>query len=241
LKSANPNRKARRQAQNSNNSVSIGLDFQALNRKQEEFVEAYENGSNIFAYGSAGTGKSFLSLYLALNEILNSKGKIGPKKILIVRSTVAVRDQGFLPGTVEEKEAPFIAPYRKMVNEICDSGTAYDELSKKGIIQFTSTSFLRGLTLDDTIIILDEVQNCGWEEISTTLTRVGLESRVIVCGDGKQDDLRYKKFDTSGFQNLLKVVERMGDSFTTVTFSRDEIIRSGFVKSFIIACEDVGL
>lgn len=234
-----PNRKARRQRQQNGNGnhFNLELEFQCLNQKQEDFIKAYRDGYNIFAYGSAGTGKTFLALYAALESLLAKDAK----RIIIVRSAVPVRDQGFLPGTLEEKEAPLTAAYRKIVNDICGSGTAYDELSKKGMIQFVSTSFLRSVTLDDSIIILDEIQNFNWAEISTALTRVGLESRVIICGDGKQDDLHYKKNDTSGFYDLLRVIDRMGDDFSQVVFTRDEIVRSGFVKNFIIACEDLSI
>lgn len=230
-----PNRKARRQAaRNSSNHFELSIDFQTLNDRQDEFVKAYRDGYNIFAYGSAGTGKTFLALYLALEDLFNKE--VG--KIIIVRSAVPVRDQGFLPGSIEEKEAPLQAPYRKMVNEICGSGTAFDELTKKGMIEFISTSFIRGVTLDNAVMILDEIQNFNWEESYSTFTRVGLETKIIACGDGKQDDLHYKKGDTSGFYNLLKVTERMKDQFVHVRFNRDDIVRSGFVKEFIIACED---
>lgn len=235
-----PNRKARRQKQQNSNGTHFGIELEidALTPRQGEFMNGFRNGYNIFAYGSAGTGKTFLAVYLALEELFNNP-KI--KKIIFVRSAVSVRDQGFLPGTIEEKEAPMTAAYRKMVNDICDSGTAYDELTKKGMIQFTSTSFIRSITIDDSIMILDEIQNYNWQECVAAMTRVGLETRVIVCGDGKQDDLHYKKNDTSGFQNIVEVTKRMNGQFVHVAFTRDDIVRSGFVKEFIIACEDLNL
>lgn len=233
-----PNRKARRQAQrNQGSHFGVEVEFQTLNDRQDEFVEAWNNGDNIFGYGSAGTGKTFLALYLALKELFENPVI---KKIMIVRSAVSIRDQGFLPGTIAEKEEPFNAPYRKLVNEICGSGTAFDELSKKGMIEFISTSYVRGATFDNCIMILDEIQNYNWQECVSALTRVGLETRVIICGDGKQDDLHYKKNDQSGFNGLVEVTKRMGD-FAHVLFTRDDIVRSGFVKNFIIACEDLGL
>lgn len=233
-----PNRRARRQAQrNQGSHFNVEIDFQPLNDHQEDFVEAWNNGSHIFGYGSAGTGKTFLALYLALKELFESPVI---HKIMIVRSTVAVRDQGFLPGTTEEKEEPYKAPYRKLVNEICGSGTAFDELTKKGMIEFISTSYIRGATFDNSVMILDEIQNYNWEECVSSLTRVGLETRVIICGDGKQDDLHYKKNDTTGFQSVVDVTKRMGD-FTHILFTRDDIVRSGFVRNFIIACEDLDL
>ncbi|AKF12738.1 P-starvation inducible protein [Sinorhizobium phage phiM7] len=233
-----PNRKARRQAQRNDNRFGIEIEFQPLNDRQEDFVNAWENGSNIFSYGSAGTGKTFLALYLALKELFENPVI---KKIMIVRTTVAVRDQGFLPGTTDEKEEPFKAPYRKLVNEICGSGTAFDELTKKGMIEFISTSYIRGATFDNAIMFLDEIQNYNWEECVSALTRVGLDTRVIVCGDGKQNDLHYRKNDVTGFQDLIRVINRMGSQFETVLFTRDDIVRSSFVKEFIIACEDLDL
>jgi len=242
-KSTGPNRKTRRQAERNVNTFGIEIEFEPLNDKQEEFVKAYRDGYNIFGYGSAGTGKSFLACYLALEEVLTNRTKkgIGPKKIVIVRSTVSVRDQGFLPGSVAEKEEPFMAPYRKIFNDITGRGTGFEELMKHGVIEFISTSFVRGATFDDTILILDEIQNYNWQECVSAMTRVGLETRVIVCGDGKQDDLHYKKNDVSGWQNLLAVTQRMNGQFAHIMFTRDDIVRSGFCKDFIIACEDLSL
>lgn len=227
-------RTGKRNQKMSNLSIN---ELQLLTDKQEEFYESYKQGFNVFAYGSPGTGKTYLALYAALEDLFAKN----ISRIVIVRSAVPVRDQGFLPGTLEEKEAPMTVAYRKIVSEICSSGTAYEELVKKGQLVFTTTSFVRSITLDNCAIILDEIQNYNWQECVAVLTRPGLDSRVIICGDGRQNDLVYKKNDSTGLYNLMRVTERMENQFALVEFGHDDIVRSGFVKDFIIACEELNL
>lgn len=201
-----------------------------LTDNQALAFENYDNGHNIFLHGSAGTGKSFLALYLALETLQDSKIY---DKIVIIRSTVPSRDMGFLPGSLADKAKVYEEPYIDICNNLCGRGDAYSILKQKGTVVFTTTSFLRGITCDNSIIILDEVQNCTDAEINTVLTRVGNNCRIIVCGDFHQTDLN-KKYDSTGVFKLLDIVKTM-PNFDITEFTVDDIVRSGFVKQYLIA------
>ncbi len=181
------------------------------------------------------THNTFLSLYLALSEILCSYTP--QTNIIIVRSAVQSREIGFTPGTLEEKMALYETPYRDILYEIIGRYSAYDAMKNIGLITFYTTSFLRSLTFNNAVIFLDEVQNCTFNEIYTVLTRTGENSRIIVSGDLSQNDLE-KKNEQTGMKHLLRVAETM-EEFSLIQFTREDIIRSSFVKKFIIACEDV--
>jgi len=214
-------------------------DVRPLTDNQENAFHANGDGKNVLLYGVAGTGKTFLASYFALNDLLSGIAK----RIIIVRSAVTTRDQGFLPGTLQEKMALYEAPYRELFAELCGGRRdVYDLLKKRDYLEFMSTSFIRGVTFDDAIIIVDEVQNCTDHEINSVLTRVGKNTRVILCGDHRQDDLKMtgKKNQISGIENLIKVARFM-DSFSLIEFGVKDIVRSGFVKEYIIARINLGL
>lgn len=204
------------------------------NENQRQMMEAYLDGANVIAYGSAGTGKSYVACYLGLKDLLEKE----KEKIIIVRSAVPTRDQGFLPGTLEEKSAVYQIPYVGIVNELCQNGAAWEILTKKDQIQFITTSYIRGITLDNCVIIVDEFQNTNKEELYSVLTRVGENTQVILCGDTKQTDLNSKK-ETSSFNWLMSIADRMQDWFESVRFTSDDIVRSEFVKELIKAEESL--
>lgn len=200
---------------------------------------AYEQGDNLFLHGCAGTGKTFISFYLALKEL--ESGRTRRNKLVIIRTAQASKDIGFLPGSEKQKLEVYEAPYKAICAELYNRGDAYDILKQTGVIEFHGTSFLRGTTIDNAIILIDECQNQRYVELRTVLTRTGEKSRVILCGDTKQDDLtsdRYK--ESSGLSNMVKVFERMGQ-MKTIQFDIDDIVRSGFVRDFIIAENELGL
>lgn len=198
--------------------------------------QAFFQGQNICAYGTAGTGKSYVGIWLALNEILREDAQ--QNRIIIIRSAVATRDQGFLPGTIEEKEAPFEQPYKDIFADIVGKGTAYDDMKAAGIIEFKTTSNVRGITWNNAIVLIDEIQNCNAGEINSVMTRIGKKSRVVAMGDISQNDLTKHKSDKTGMAWMLNVVERMRE-FDMIQFQKHDIVRSEFVKSWITACEDV--
>jgi phosphate starvation-inducible protein PhoH len=206
---------------------------------QEQLFESYEDGKNIVAVGSAGTGKTYISLYLALKDVM-AKNKY--KEVIIVRSSVQSREQGYLPGGVQEKMAQFETPYSDIVNDLFGRKDAYQIMKQKEMIRFMSTSFIRGLTFDNAIILVDEAQNMNVVELRTIMTRVGEGSKIIFCGDTRQDDLvsSKNKQDVSGLRYFKRVIDRMGpECFDIVEFTSNDIVRSGLVKAFIIAEEEL--
>lgn len=214
-------------------------EIKPLTDTQDTAFHANGSGQHLLLYGVAGTGKTFLASYFALSDLLVGN----TKRIIIVRSAVTTRDQGFLPGTLQEKMAMYEAPYREIFAELCGGRRdVYDLLKKREYLEFMSTSFIRGITFDDAVIIVDEVQNCTDHEINSILTRVGKNTRVILCGDHRQDDLKMtgKKNQESGVQNLLKIAKAM-PSFSMVEFNVRDIVRSGFVKEYIITRINLGL
>jgi len=185
-------------------------------------------------YGTAGTGKTFLALYFGLLETYKRDNH---EKVVIFRSSVATREQGFLPGSAAAKMKVYEEPYQRIVADLFDREGAYHALKQRGFIQFSSSSYLRGSTIDDAVVILDEFQNCNWGEIKTVLTRVGDNCRVIICGDMRQTDLDNAR-ETSGGARLMEVCKRM-PRFDFVEFFKEDILRSGFVKDFLGAVEEL--
>lgn len=220
------------------NNFDLSLIYPITDNQIKTF-NSYERGDNLFLHGCAGTGKTFISIYLALKEIMD--GYTRRNKLVIIRTAQASKDIGFLPGNEKEKLAVYEAAYKAICSELFNRADAYEILKQKGIIQFHGTSFLRGTTIDDAIILIDEVQNCRYQEIRTVLTRTGDKSKVILCGDTKQDDLTSDRFkETSGLKDVMRVFNRMND-MTTIEFGIDDIVRSGFVRDFIIAENELGL
>lgn len=206
-----------------------------LTATQHSMFESYFQGNHILAHGTPGTGKSFISLFLGLSDLLDKRS--GADKIIIVRSAVSTRDIGALPGEIEEKLAPYEAPYVDIVNNLLGKYDAYNTMKSLGCIEFVPTSFIRGLTWDNAIIIIDEIQNMNFHEINSVITRTGENSRIIACGDVAQNDLFNIKNDQSGLPKLIDVV-RKSNVFDEMIFTRHDIVRSNFVKKWICAVED---
>lgn len=207
--------------------------FDPLTDNQSKAFHGYHKDKNLILSGSAGTGKTFIAMYLALREILEGKGPY--KKLVIIRSIVPTRDIGFLPGDEEEKKEAYMLPYIEICQELFNDKLAFDKLQDNGQIEFLTTSFIRGTTLNNCIIILDEMQNCVFRELDTVVTRVGNRARFIMCGDYYQSDFD-KKSDKEGVLNFLKIVDSMS-SFQHVEFTWADIVRSDFVRDYIVTKE----
>jgi len=193
--------------------------------------------SNLCMIGSAGTGKTLIGAFLAMQNILSEK--YPQDKMIIIRSAVASRNIGFLPGTEEEKLAVFEEPYQYIFDQLFGWKDSYNNLKQIGKLYFRPTSFLRGITFDNAIVLIDEIQNMTFHEIDTILTRIGLDTRLIVCGDIYQTDLITKKTDQSGFREIINVIKAMPDHFDIVEFQPEDIVRSGFVKAYIRTKHDI--
>ena len=205
--------------------------IEPLTKHQKESFDAYHQGKNLMLHGIAGTGKSFISMYLALDEILNSSD--GPyKKLIIVRSVVPTRDMGFLPGNSKEKAQVYEAPYYAICTELFGRGDAYTYLKQKNLIEFISTSFIRGITLNDCIIIVDEIANMTLHELDSVITRVGRNCKIMFSGDFRQSDFT-REHEKNGLVDFMKIIERM-KSFAFIDFDEHDIVRSAMVKDYII-------
>lgn len=206
---------------------------------QEDMFHAYINNYNICGYGVAGSGKSFLALYLALTDLFDEKTDID--RVIIVRSIVSTRDPGHLPGTLEEKVAPHESTYHDILYELIGKTSTYQDMKDAGLIEFHSSSFVRGITWNNAIIIIDEAQNMTLHEFNSVITRLGKNTKLIVLGDIQQNDLIYSKKETSGFVDVLRVLEYMNKEIAMIQFTIHDIVRGAFVKSWICAREELGI
>ena len=208
-------------------------DIKPLNEAQRQMMSAFDSGVTVtVGVGSAGTGKTIIACYLALRELL--AGNI--ETIKIIRSAVPTRSQGFLPGSLEEKSAIYELPYIDAFNDLLQCGTAYEQMTKKGLISFCTSSYLRGLTFKDCVIVVDEIQNMDRGEVLTILSRSGINCKMICCGDTKQKDLKDSQSSYEYFMKLMKLLPKDVD---VTTFLTSDIVRSSFVKRLLIAEENM--
>ena len=219
------------------------LDIEPITENQKRLFDSYSDNKHIVAYGTAGTGKTFISLFNALSDVLDETTPY--ERIYLVRSLVSTREIGFLPGDHEDKADIYQIPYKNMVKYMfqmpsdADFEMLYGNLKAQESIKFWSTSFIRGTTLDNAVIIVDEFQNLNFHELDSIITRVGENSRIIFCGDASQTDL-VKTNDKNGIHDFLNILRKM-PSFDIIEFGIDDIVRSGLVKEYIIAKLEAGL
>ena len=218
------------------------IDIEPLTDNQKRLFESYGEGKHLVAYGCAGTGKTFITLYNALMDVLDERTPY--EKVYIVRSLVATREIGFLPGSHDDKADIYQIPYKNMVKYMfqmpsdADFEMLYGNLKAQETIKFWSTSFLRGTTLDNSIVIVDEFQNLNFHELDSIITRVGENTKICFCGDATQSDL-LKTNERNGIIDFMKILRAM-PSIDIIEFGVDDIVRSGFVKEYIIAKMESG-
>ena len=225
------------------NALKIKLDhlkgFPPLTDNQRIFFDMYSGGGYFMSLlGSPGTGKTFIAAYKALEEVLAKDNPF--KQLVIVRSAVQTREVGFLPGSLEEKAELYEMPYIEICTTLFGRNDAYQRLKEQGYVRFITTTAIRGISIDDAVILVDEVQNMTWAELSTVIGRVGHRSKIILCGDKFQNDLVRHKNDQSGLGQFLEVARTMS-AYQEVVFTPEDIVRSSLVRDFIIACDKLGL
>ena len=224
-------------------SADYLVNIEPITDNQKILFDSYANDKHIIAYGCAGTGKTFITLYNAIKEVLDENTPY--EKIYIVRSLVSTREIGFLPGDHEDKSSYYQIPYKHMVKYMfsmpsdADFEMLYGNLKSQETIKFWSTSFLRGTTLDNAIVIVDEYQNLNFHELDSIITRIGENSRIMFCGDASQSDLT-KTNDRNGIVDFMDILRKMS-SFDIIEFGIEDIVRSGLVKEYIIAKMEAGI
>ena len=229
-------------------NFNLRSDIKPMTDTQQDAWDSWADGYHVFLHGIAGTGKTFIAMYLALNEVFSGSQYEDSEynqrlyeKVFIVRSTVPSREQGFMPGTQKQKEAVYEEPYVDIGNKLFGRKDAYDLLKQREKVEFRSTSFLRGCTFENCILIVDECQNMADNELHTVMTRVGENCKIIFCGDVKQDDLTSeRKKEVSGLRDFMKVIRNMKE-FDFIEFMAEDIVRSALVKSYIIERDRLGL
>ena len=210
---------------------------------QKLVFDTWKKGQNQFLFGCAGTGKTFVSLYLGLSEVLRNETSYD--RVIMVRSLIPTREIGFLPGDEEDKAALYQVPYSNMMQFMFEQPneqafeTLYNRIKAQGSYYFLSTSFLRGLTFDNSIIIVDECQNLNFHELDTIITRVGQDSKIVFCGDFSQSDLT-KTNERNGLMDFLQILQEM-EEFNCVEFNIGDIVRSGFVRNYLIQKTKLGM
>ena len=218
-------------------------DIEPLTPNQQALFDAYAEDKNVVAYGCAGTGKTFITLYNALRDVLDQETPY--EKVYIVRSLIPTREIGFLPGDHEDKSILYQLPYKAMVKYMCEMPTEadfemlYGNLRAQDTIDFWSTSFIRGTTFDKAIILVDEYQNLNFHELDSIMTRVGESSKIMFCGDATQSDL-VKTNEKNGIIDFMQIL-RLMESMQVVEFGVEDIVRSGLVKEYILAKMELSL
>jgi predicted ribonuclease YlaK len=224
----------REKGQGGSNSMTVRiedlLEVQPITKNQELVFKAWDQGDNLVLAGSAGTGKTFLALFMAFEEVLEPDTIYD--QVVVIRSMVPTRDMGFLPGTLEEKQDAYTAPYRAICSELFGDATTYNKAISAKKVRFESTSFIRGVTINNSIIVVDEMQNLNFHELDSVITRVGKNTRIIFCGDYRQSDFKWDD-DKEGIIKFLNIMEQL-KKFSTITFGWEDIVRSDFVRDYII-------
>jgi phosphate starvation-inducible PhoH-like protein len=210
-------------------------ELEPITKNQEKVFKYYADGYNLCLSGSAGSGKTFLALYLALQDVLDKNTPFD--KVVIIRSVVPTREIGFLPGDEEEKLDAYAGPYRGITSELFSDSEAWQKLINQNAVEFMSTSFIRGITISNAIVVVDEMQNLNFHELDSVITRLGECSKLIICGDYYQSDFEKQK-DKDGVIHFLKIVQQM-KYFEHVEFSWEDIVRSGLVREYIMTKEQL--
>tara|TARA_B100001287_G_scaffold276009_1_gene285401 strand:- start:443 stop:1120 length:678 start_codon:yes stop_codon:yes gene_type:complete len=212
-------------------------EYEPLTDNQKIAFDSWDDGDNLALVGTAGTGKTFLAMYLAMETVTDRQAP--QEKITIFRSVVPTREMGFLPGSVEEKKEVFETPYKAIVEEVLGGDQPYKRMVRCNQLEFLTTSFIRGITIDNSVVIVDEMQNLNFHELDSVMTRIGNNCRVIFAGDYLQSDFK-EGSEKDGVIKFMRIVDQLKD-FTTVQFGWDDIVRSDFLRDYIMTKEMLGM
>jgi len=203
-----------------------GKPIYAKTLGQSRFIDALKSSVCVIAVGPAGTGKTYLSVVFALNQL--KKGEV--KKIILTRPVVeAGENLGFLPGDLKEKIDPYLRPLYDALNELLGSEQT-EKLIEKGIIEIAPLAYMRGRTFDDAYVILDEAQNTTQGQMLMFLTRMGFNTKMVVTGDVTQSDVKF----SSGLKHAVHVLKHI-DAIKFVELNRMDIVRHPLVQRIIEA------
>lgn len=209
-------------------------NFEPKTKKQQEFIDLIDSKEVILCKGSSGTGKTFVALAKALS-LLGSYYK----QIYLVKSLTVVPEEelGHLKGSLEQKTDPYIMNFTWNIDKICGDGTA-KSLIDKGIIKVLPIAFVRGISIDNSIVILDELQNLSFHTFKTLITRIGDRSKYIMMGDVEQIDRRNK-----GESPLEKIFEifKDDDVVGTIEFTDKDCIRNPIIPKILSKLRDHGV
>lgn len=224
-----------------NKSLKLRLEhlrvLEPITKAQEDVFTAYNKDNNLILSGSAGSGKTFLAMALGLESVLDRNQPYD--KVVVVRSAVPTRDMGFLPGDKDEKEDVYLAPYKAICSELFEDNDAWNKLINQNAVEFLTTSFIRGITITNAIIVVDEMQNLNFHELDSVITRVGQNCRFILSGDYYQSDF-HKDGDKNGILQFLEILRNM-KYFEEIQFGWEDIVRSDFVRDYIMTKEQMGI
>ena len=229
--------KQQQKQENMNIRLDQMMTIEPITDRQRNAWDSWKDGHHLALLGTAGTGKTFLAIYLALEEVMNKSTPY--EHLQIIRSVVPTREVGYLPGTLEDKLNAFTGPYRSACSELFQDARAYDKLCHNGYIDFGSTSYIRGVTYDSCIILVDECQNLNFHELDSVITRVGQGTKVILCGDYHQSDFKQEK-EKDGIKKFVEILENMRH-FSIINFGWEDIVRSDFVRDYIMTKEWMGI
>jgi phosphate starvation-inducible PhoH-like protein len=197
---------------------------------QKKYIEAIKEADMVIGIGPAGTGKTYLAMAMAINALLNKQ----VSRIILARPAVEAGEKlGFLPGDLYEKVNPFLRPLYDALFDMMEAEKAY-QLMEKGVIEIAPLAFMRGRTLNDSFIILDEAQNTTSEQMKMYLTMLGFNSKTVINGDITQIDLPYGK--TSGLVEAAKILKHIKE-VRFIYFSEKDVVRHKLVQEIVKAYE----
>jgi phosphate starvation-inducible PhoH-like protein len=220
--------KRRKYDTNSNTKPVYIKELKPQTYAQQHYLTTLSESTITFAHGSAGTGKTFIAAWHALDLLL--KGEIS--KILLTRPIVATEDLGFLPGTIDEKVHPYLLPLFDSIE--CHIGpTKMKALFEDGKIEIAPLAYMRGRTLSNAYLIADEMQNSTKDQMRMLLTRIGYDTTYAITGDSSQSDLYQSSDNENGLAWAIKKLTGKNPAINVVEFKKTDIVRNPLIEHIL--------